>query len=178
MGEDVPGPLTKRGLPRQIIVIHPELSVWVIRIFHWFVVDRLPLARILERLNDQEVPPGPKSDGSFWTEQALHYLLSNESYRGLLSYGAGEYIWQSKTDYSKRVMREAPSAKSTLRNSASYPTSSGTRPKRSSRRPPSAIRAGSPRTATRRPGPESSTASWSAPPTKGSSKWAGATASG
>ena len=41
MGEDVPGAPTKRGLPRQIIVVDPELSGWVIKIFHWFVVDRL-----------------------------------------------------------------------------------------------------------------------------------------
>ena len=108
MGEDVPGAPTKRGLSRQIIVIDPGLSGWVVEIFRWFAVDRLPLARIFEGLNDREVPPGPKSDGSFWTEQALHYPLTNEAYRGLWSYGKGENVWQAKAEYDKRVMRDKP----------------------------------------------------------------------
>jgi DNA invertase Pin-like site-specific DNA recombinase len=107
-GQDVEGPKTKRGLPRQIIVIDEETADWVRRIFHWFVVDRLPKARILERLNDQAVPCGPKADGTFWSDHALTYLLSNECYRGQWAYGRGKNVWQAAADYAKRVLREKP----------------------------------------------------------------------
>jgi DNA invertase Pin-like site-specific DNA recombinase len=107
-GQDTDGPKTKRGLTRQIIVIDEETAEWVRRIFHWFVVDRLPMARILERLNDQAVPCGPKSDGTYWTHQALHYLLTNPCYRALWAYGRGRNVWQAAADYAKRVLREKP----------------------------------------------------------------------
>jgi DNA invertase Pin-like site-specific DNA recombinase len=108
MGKDIAGPLTKKGLTRQMIVIDDELAEWVKKIFHWFVVDRMIQARILEQLNDQAVPPGPKSDGTFWTAQALHYLLTNPCYRGWWAYGKGKNDWQGEADYSKRVMRVQP----------------------------------------------------------------------
>jgi len=107
-GKDVDGPPTKKGLRRQIIVVDDETAGWVIKIFHWYVVDRVIMARILERLNDQAVPPGPKSDGTFWTAQALHYLLTNPCYRGLWAYGKGKNVWHNKADYSKRVLRDKP----------------------------------------------------------------------
>jgi hypothetical protein len=107
-GQDVDGPKTKRGLTRQIIVIDEETADWVRKIFHWFVVDRLPMIRILEQLNDQAVPCGPKSDGTFWTHQALHYLLTNPCYRGLFAYGKGKNVWQAAADYAKRVLRDKP----------------------------------------------------------------------
>ncbi|MCE9532801.1 MAG: recombinase family protein [Planctomycetes bacterium] len=107
-GKDVPGQLTKRQRVRQLIVIDENLAVWVRQIFQWFVEDRLPMARILERLNVQKVPCGPKSDGSFWSPQALHYLLTNTCYRGWFMYGKGKNVWQGKADYSKRVLRDKP----------------------------------------------------------------------
>ncbi len=116
MGEDIAGPLTKRHLTRQMIAIDPELAHWVKKIFHWFVVEGRILARILEELNDQNVPPGPKSDGTFWTPQALHYLLTNSAYRGLWTYGKGESVWQSKKDYSKRVLRPTPLCEAQFEN--------------------------------------------------------------
>ena len=107
-GENVPGLVTKRQRPRQLIVIDDETAKWVRQIFAWYVEDRLPMARILEKLNEEKVPCGPKSDGSYWTHQALHYLLTNACYRGLWSYGKGKNVWQGKADYSKRVLRDKP----------------------------------------------------------------------
>jgi site-specific DNA recombinase len=107
-GQDIDGLKTKRGLDRQIIVIDEETAGWVRQIFHWFVVDRLPQARILERLNDQAVPCGPRCDGTFWSQPALHYLLSNPCYRGLWAYGRGQNVRQNVADYVKRVLRDKP----------------------------------------------------------------------
>jgi transposase len=108
MGKTVDGPLTKRHRPRRKLAIDPETSDWVKRIFDWFVVDRLMLARILERLNDEKVPLSPMSNGVYWTHAAMVYLLRNACYRGLWSYGKGRNVWQSQQDYSKRVLRDQP----------------------------------------------------------------------
>jgi len=108
IGQDVDGPLTKRHRPRQKIVINPEEAEWVLKIFTWFVVDRLALARIIERLNSEDSPLPPKAFGGYWTHQALRYLIENPCYRGAWAYGKGKNVWQSKQDYSKRVLREKP----------------------------------------------------------------------
>jgi len=108
MGQDVEGPLTKRHRPRQIIAINPEEAEWVKKIFRWFVVDRLPLARILERLNSENSPLPPKAIDGYWTHHALRYLIENECYRGWWSYGKGKNVWQSKQDYSCSRARGVP----------------------------------------------------------------------
>ncbi len=107
-GKEVDGPLTKRHRPRRELAIDQETSVWVQRIFQWFVVDRVKLARILERLNDGKAPLCPHSNGVYWTHEAMVYLLRNACYRGLWAYGKGKNIWQSQADYSKRVLRDKP----------------------------------------------------------------------
>lgn len=108
MGKVVDGPLTKRHRPRRKLAIDPETSVWVQKVFHWFVVDRLKLARILERLNGENAPLAPHSNGVYWTHAGMVYLLRNPCYRGLWSYGKGKNVWQSQQDYSKRVLRDQP----------------------------------------------------------------------
>src|SRR5260221_427469 len=81
-GQDVAGLCTKRQRPRQLIVIDPETAEWVQTVFKWFVEDRLPMARIVERLNDLGAPLSPMSNGVNWTDFAVKYLLENACYRG------------------------------------------------------------------------------------------------
>jgi DNA invertase Pin-like site-specific DNA recombinase len=107
-GKEVAGRPTKKNRPRQAIAIHPSESDWVKKIYHWFVTDRLPMARILERLNSENCPLPPKAFGGYWSPNALRYLLENPKYRGWWEYGKGQNIWQSGADYSKRVMRAQP----------------------------------------------------------------------
>ena len=107
-GVEVPGPLTRRQQPRRAIAIDPVEAEWVVKIFHWFVVDRLPMARILERLNDQGAPLPPMSESGHWTHGALRYLLENACYRGWWAYGKGENVWASEKDYVKRRLRDKP----------------------------------------------------------------------
>lgn len=108
MGKEVDGPPTKRNRPRRQIAIDPETSPWVHKVFQWFVMDRMKLVRILERLNDEKAPLTPMSNGAYWTHTALVYLLRNPCYRGLWAYGKGKNVWQSKQDYAKRVLRDCP----------------------------------------------------------------------
>lgn len=107
-GETIEGPLTKRMRPRQKIAICDEEAIWVRKIFHWFVHDRLPMARILEKLNTENAPANPKGYGEFWSHSALRYLLENPAYRGGWAYGKGHNVWQHKADYAKRVLRDQP----------------------------------------------------------------------
>jgi DNA invertase Pin-like site-specific DNA recombinase len=99
MGKEVDGPPTKRNRPRRQLAINPETSVWVQRIFHWFAVDGLKIARILERLNDEQAPLSPMSNGIFWTHHVLGNLLRHECYRGVWVYGKGKNVWQSQKQY-------------------------------------------------------------------------------
>ena len=48
------------------------------------------------------------SNGEYWTFTGVRYVLTNECYRGLWSYGKGQNIWQSQEDYPKRVLRDKP----------------------------------------------------------------------
>jgi site-specific DNA recombinase len=107
-GKEVPGMPTKRGRPRMEVVIDPATAEWVRKIYHWFVKDRLILARIVERLNDLDAPLSPRSNGSLWTPFAVRYVLANPCYRGLWAYGRGKNVWQSKAGYARRVMRDEP----------------------------------------------------------------------
>jgi hypothetical protein len=107
-GVEVPGPLTKKGQPRRAVAVDPSEAEWVVKIFGWFVTDRLPMARIPERLNDQAAPLPPMSESGHWTHGALRHLLENPSYRGWWAYGKGENVWVSEKDYVKRRMRDKP----------------------------------------------------------------------
>ncbi len=106
-GLTVDGPPTKRQRPRQAVAVHDAEAAWVRTIFQWFVADRLPMAAILRRLNTAAAPLPPKA-GGYWTLAALRYLLENAAYRGEWAYGKGQNVWQSKADYSKRVLRDQP----------------------------------------------------------------------
>lgn len=113
MGIEVEGMPTRQNKTRRKVAIDPETSVWVQKIFHWFVTDRVQNAEILRRLNDQQAPLTPHANG-YWTEGALAILLRNECYRGLFSYGKGTNVWQSNKDYSKRVLRDKPLREATF----------------------------------------------------------------
>ncbi len=107
-GKEVPGPLTKRHRPRRELIIDPETSEWVMKIFRWFVDERWSITRITEYLNDQNSPLSPMSNDVYWNTAAVRYLLCNQCYRGVWFYGKGQNVWQSKKDYSKRVLRDKP----------------------------------------------------------------------
>jgi hypothetical protein len=108
---EVPGPPTLQKRPRCQYAIDPEAAPWVVKIYRWFVEDRLHLAEILRRLNaDPAAPLGPKAVSGRWTRQALKILLTNPRYRGLWTYGRMETVWQPAQDYARQFRRERPLA--------------------------------------------------------------------
>jgi site-specific DNA recombinase len=108
-GREIQGPLTKRGRPRRLLEVDPEVSLWVRRAFTWFADDGLTINEIARRFNaDPNVPPSPRSLSGRWCHNSIHYLLTNARYRGWWQYGTTENVWQGKQDYSRQVARAEP----------------------------------------------------------------------
>ena len=96
-GEEVPGEFTKRKLPRRRIIVDPETSPWIEKIFSWFVVDRLGLGEIARLLNDDDNAPAPaKSLTGLWTHALVRRHIMNPCYRGFWSYGVAETKWSQR----------------------------------------------------------------------------------
>jgi DNA invertase Pin-like site-specific DNA recombinase len=107
--KEVAGPPTRQKRPRCEYEVDPDAAPWVVRIFRWFVEDRLSLAEIIRRLNaDPSAPLGPKAVSGRWTRLAVKLLLANPRYRGCWSYGRTQTVWQVKQDYSRQLPRERP----------------------------------------------------------------------
>lgn len=105
----VPGPATRRKLPRTEYEIDPEQAHWVLQVFRWFVEQGLSVASIIRKLNaDPSIPLGPKSVSGRWTRLGVLGLLKNARYHGLWDYGRTRNVWQSKKDYGRQVPREQP----------------------------------------------------------------------
>lgn len=108
-GEIVEGELTRRQRPRRRIIIDPESAQWIVRIFYWYVVDRICIAEIARKLNADDDAPAPENSiTGLWTHALVRKHLSNPQYRGWCAYGATETKWKSKKDYAAQVPRKAP----------------------------------------------------------------------
>jgi DNA invertase Pin-like site-specific DNA recombinase len=108
-GKEVAGPPTRQKRPRCEYEIDPDVAPWVVKVFQWFVDDRLTLAEIIRRLNaDPAAPLGPKAVSGRWTRLAVKLLLANPRYRGWWVYGKTQTVWQPKQDYSRQLPREQP----------------------------------------------------------------------
>ena len=109
IGNPLPGQTTRRGKPRMALAIDPISGQWVIKVYDWYVVDRVSLDEIVRRLNsDPAVPPPPKSPKGVWTHDSVRALLRNTRYRGFWRYGVTESCWVSSKDYSRQKRREEP----------------------------------------------------------------------
>lgn len=108
-GEAVQGEFTKRKLPRRRIVVDSETAPTVVRIFQWYVVERLTLDEIARRLNDDPEAPAPnKSLTGWWTHSLVRKHLMLAAYRGSWAYGAAKTKWSSDKDYAQKEMRAEP----------------------------------------------------------------------
>ncbi|HSH94057.1 MAG TPA: recombinase family protein, partial [Roseimicrobium sp.] len=105
-GEVVPGEFTKKNKPRRRWVIDPEGSPWVLKIFDWYVNQKLGFSQIARRLRKDGAPPPPKVER--WTRNAVRHVLMNRRYIGDWSYGWREVIWQSSADYARQFKRDKP----------------------------------------------------------------------
>ena len=107
VGKPIEGEFTKRGKPRCRYEIDETTSTWVLRVFDWFVHQRLGFSDIARRLKKEGAPPPPKVKK--WSAGAVKYLLKNRRYIGDWSYGRTETVWQSGADYGRQFEKDAPS---------------------------------------------------------------------
>lgn len=108
-GEPIPGEFTKRQKPRCRIILDPNAAAVVVRIFRWYVEDKVTLAEIIRRLNDDDsIPPSPRSQNGEWSRQAVKGILKRTRYRGLWKYGVCESIYLPEQDYTRQVLRAEP----------------------------------------------------------------------
>jgi len=107
-GEVVPGCTTKRGTEAQRIVLDPESSAWVQRIFRWYSEEGESISGIVRRLNAERAPLSPKAQSGRWTYHTVRRILNNERYTGRWSYGDRENRWLNRQGYARQFKREKP----------------------------------------------------------------------
>lgn len=105
-GEPIPGEFTKRQKPRCRIVLDPVTSAVVLMIYRSYVEERVTIAEIIRRLNDDEsIPLPPRSQSDQWTRQAVKGILKSTRPRGLWKYGVCESIYLPEQDYTRQKLR-------------------------------------------------------------------------
>lgn len=115
-GEDVPGEFTRQNRPRQKIIIDPETSLWVQKIYGWYLAGK-GQGEIARELNaDPTAPPPQKSLTGAWTPVLVRSHLMNPAYRGFWAYGAKESNWSSKKDCNEQKLRDEPLQTSQFEN--------------------------------------------------------------
>ena len=108
-GQPLPDQFTKRKRPRCLIGIDPVTAEIVVRIFRWYVEDKLTLAEIIRRLNDDEsISLPPRATSGQWTRLAVKRVLQNTRYRGLWKYGVCESTYLPQQDYTRQLLRAEP----------------------------------------------------------------------
>ena len=105
---DLSGRKNSDGTPallgKRIEIVEEDADI-VRRIFEW-AADGLGAMRIVERLNEAEIP-GPR--GGRWCKNAILRLLRNERYRGRQVWG--QHTFEKEPGTNRRIRREVPREK-------------------------------------------------------------------
>ena len=107
-GEEIEGQTTRLGRPARRLIVDPENSKWVRRIFEWLVKGGLSIRKIVQRLNQMNAPLPPRCRSGRWTRLAVRKILENPRYVGAWSYGRTKAVWLNKKGYQTQVPREQP----------------------------------------------------------------------
>jgi len=85
-GRPIPGSETtrrgRRPLPRIETIIDSLKSMWVLQIFHWFVVERRAIRWIICRLNELGAPKDHRASTPTWRRNCVVTVLTNRKYVG------------------------------------------------------------------------------------------------
>ncbi len=92
----------RNAKPQKSYVINRETASWVMRIFHWFVVERRGLSWIARELNRLKAPKDHRASTPLWRHQQLPDLLRNPKYIGWWGWGQRQNVPRSldRPDYS------------------------------------------------------------------------------
>jgi DNA invertase Pin-like site-specific DNA recombinase len=105
---EVPGaPPTKRGRPRTMPEVHPEVAALTRQHYEW-VRDGMTLADGLRRWWAAGGPCAPQATTGRMTAHAYRRMLSNVRYTGRWEFGRKRSRWSTKKDYT--VQKRQPDA--------------------------------------------------------------------
>jgi site-specific DNA recombinase len=106
--QPAPGSANRRGRnakPQMVYVIDHEKTKWVVRIFHWFVVERRGLGWIARELNRLKAPKHHRATTPYWRHQMLPQLLRNSKYIGIWPWGERKNVRNPLTGQVSQEMR-------------------------------------------------------------------------
>jgi site-specific DNA recombinase len=97
----------RHARPRMVIVVDPVTSVWVRRIFEWFVRERRSIRWITRELNHLGAPKDHRATKPNWRHQMVSRLLANRKYVGDWPWGQMRNVRDPETGEILREPRDA-----------------------------------------------------------------------
>ena len=117
--EPVPGTEQNRrgrkAKPRMRYVIDPVSAAWVVRVFHWFVVEERSISWIVRELNRQGAPKDHRSTTAQWYHGLVVSLLSREKYVGTWPWGEKRNVRDPETGDIRQKYRDEEECQSWTR---------------------------------------------------------------
>ena len=87
--------------------IEPVTAAWVLRIFHWFVVERRSIRAITRELNGLNAPKDHRATTKNWHHQQVSKLLARKKYVGIWPWGEKKNVRNPLTGKKKQEPRPA-----------------------------------------------------------------------
>jgi DNA invertase Pin-like site-specific DNA recombinase len=108
--EPIPGSESSRrgrcAKPRMTYVIDESEAAWVIRIYHWFVIEKRSLSWITRELNRRGAPKDHRSTTKSWHHALVVGVLSSEKYIGDWSWGEMKNVRDPMTGAVRQEQRD------------------------------------------------------------------------
>jgi site-specific DNA recombinase len=87
----------RHAKPRMTYIIDEKTAPWVIRIFHWFTVEKRSTRGIARELNRLHAPKDHRATTPHWHHQMVTALLRNEKYVGIWPRGRKKNVRRPHT---------------------------------------------------------------------------------
>lgn len=95
----------RNAKPRKVYAIDETTAPWVIRIFHWYVVERRSLNWIARELNRLVAPKDHRSTTKYWTHELVVSVLRCLKYIGIWPWGERENVRDPRTSKLQQKWR-------------------------------------------------------------------------
>jgi hypothetical protein len=77
----------RNAKPRMQYVVDPDTAAWVVRIFHWFTVERRSILWITRELTRRNAPKDHRATTTAWHHSYVRGVLGNSKYVGVWPWG-------------------------------------------------------------------------------------------
>lgn len=99
---EVPGPPTKRGLPRTAPGVDPDVAKLIRQHIDW-IRNGMSIREGWRRWLDADGPCDPRSTLGYMSRKSYRRMLSNGRLLGVWAFGRKRSRWSSKRDYNRQV---------------------------------------------------------------------------